>query len=697
MASVKNYASENLRNVGFFSHSGAGTTTLCDAALHVTGATNRLLSVDEENSTFDTEPEEHQRRVSVCLHLGQVEWEKNKINLIDTPGDLNFQADVRYATEAADLGAVVVSAVDGVEVGTEVVNQAIVEAGLARALVINKMDREHADFDKVLGEVQESLGVRPTVLTLPIGASESFRGVVDVVRQKAFVWDGPQKAEFKTEEVPAELKDTVEELHNALVENVAESDEELMEKYFEGELSEEDIHAGLRKAVVSGELLPVLAVSARQLIGLPQLLDFFCELAPSPLDVGPFKAKNADGEEVEVPATADGPLAAFCFKTFVDPFAGKLNCLRVRRGEFPGSGEFTNVTLDTKERYSVIMQLQGKNQEPLAQGVTGDIVVLSKLKETGTGNTITDGSAPLHFDTPPLPPRAISFAVKPKTQTDEEKLGPSIYRLMEEDHCIEFGRDEVTHEFLLSGLGQAHVESIVARLKTRFNVQAELSTPKVPYKETIRKAAEAHGRHKKQTGGRGQFADCWVRFEPLPRGSGYQYIDKIVGGVIPRQFIPAVDKGIQKASAKGTVGGFPMVDFSATVYDGQHHPVDSSDIAFQVAGSLAYKDGLPKCEPVVLEPIMKLEITIPDETMGDVIGDLNGRRGRVLGMEPKGNKQLIRALVPMAEILSYASDLKSITSARGMFIMEFDHYEEVPPNIQEKIVAEVQKAAEADG
>tara|TARA_B100000029_G_scaffold516444_1_gene629880 strand:- start:822 stop:2906 length:2085 start_codon:yes stop_codon:yes gene_type:complete len=693
---MKVFASEDIRNVGLFSHSGAGKTSLCEAFLFASGATNRLHSVDEENSNFDTEEEEKSRRISTSMHLGYAVWNKAKINFIDTPGDLNFQADVRYAMEAVDVGMVLVSAVDGVEVGTEKTFNLLTKCGLPRTIVINKMDREHANFDKTLADIQSSLDIRPTVLMLPIGDAATFQGVVDVVKQKAYIFEDQGTTKFKVTDVPADLADRVETLHTELVENVAESDEELMEKFFEGELTESELQAGLRAGIAAGEITPVTCGSATKLVGVAQLMDFITETLPSPLEADAVSAKNQAGEAEEIKPDNDGALAAFVFKTFVDPFAGKITCTRIRRGVLPGAGEFLVSNHSGKERYSVLHVIQGKKQDPIAQANAGDIVIFSKLKETSTGHSIGSGRDGVQFDMPDLPAAAISFAVSPKTQSDEEKLGPSLHRLMEEDPCVRFERDEITHEFLLSGLGQAHVESVVGRLKSRFNVEVDLQTPKVPYKETIRSSAKARGRHKKQSGGRGQFGDCWVEFSPRTRGEGYEYVDKVVGGSIPRQFIPAVDKGIQDAMKRGYLAGFPMVDVEATCYDGSYHAVDSSDMAFQIAGSLAFKEAMPNCSAVILEPVMKLEIVIPDDCMGDVIGDLNGRRGRVLGMVPKGKNQEVGAMVPMAEVLTYASDLKSITSARGNFTMEFDHYEEMPPQLQEKVVAEVMAAREAD-
>ncbi len=693
---MKVFASEDIRNVGLFSHSGAGKTSLCEAFLFVSGMTNRLHSVDEENSNFDTEDEEKSRRISTSMHLGYAVWNKCKINFIDTPGDLNFQADVRYAMEAVDVGLVLVSAVDGVEVGTDKTFSLLASCDLPRAIVINKMDREHANFDKTLADIQRTLEVRPTILTLPIGNAANFQGVVDIVTQKAYVFEDQGTTKFSVTDIPADLVERVEALHTELVENVAESDEELMEKFFEGELTEDELQAGLATAIAAGEILPLVCTSATKLGGVSQMMDFICQALPSPLAASSRSAKNQAGDEEEIKPSDEGDLAAFVFKTFVDPFAGKITCTRIRRGVLPGAGEFLVSNHSGKERYSVLHIIQGKKQDPIAQANVGDIVVFSKLKETSTGHSIGMGRQGVQFAIPELPAAAISFAVSPKTQTDEEKLGPCLHRLMEEDPCVRFERDDITHEFLLSGLGQAHVESVVGRLKSRFNVEVELQTPKVPYKETIRASARARGRHKKQSGGRGQFGDCWVEFSPRPRGEGYEYVDKVVGGSIPRQFIPAVDKGIQDAMRRGYLAGFPMVDVEAKCFDGSYHAVDSSDMAFQIAGSQAFKEAMPSCSAVILEPVMKLEIVIPDDCMGDVIGDLNGRRGRVLGMVPKGKNQEVGAMVPMAEVLTYASDLKSITSARGNFTMTFDHYEEMPPQLQEKVVADVKAAREAE-
>jgi len=692
---MKAYASENIRNIGLFAHSGAGKTSLADAFLFVNGTTPRLLSVDEENSTFDTDNEEKQRRTTVGMHLGIVEWNKVKINVIDTPGALVFQSDIRYACEPIDVAFLVISAADGVEVGTEKAWAVISNAQVPCVALVNKMDRDHANMDKVLSEIRESLEARPSVIFLPIGSADNFKGVVNIPKKEAYLYDSPGSTKFTKTSVPDDLEDKVEELYNELVENVAESDESLMEKYFEGELTEEDLQVGLRSAIASGEILPVLCGSAKQIIAVPQILDFITDYVPNPLQTG-AREYVTDDDVFEVQTTNDGPFAGFVFKTFVDPFAGKLTCIKIRRGSLAGSGELYNSTLNNSERYSSIFGLQGKHQVSFNQANAGDIAVISKLKTLGTGHSVCAEKNKIKFPRPTLPSAAISFSIQPKTQSDEEKLGLAVHRIMEEDGCIDFHRDEITHEQLLSGLGVKHIESVLSRLKERFNVELTLGTPKIPYKETIKTSAKARGRHKKQTGGRGQFGDCHIELEPGERGTGFVFVDKIVGGSIPRNFIPAIKKGIKDTLKKGIVVGYPVVDIRVICYDGSHHPVDSSDMAFQIAGSLGFKEAAPQCNPVILEPVMLLEITTPDDYLGDVMGDLNSRRGKVLGMGTKGKNQIIRAQVPLAEAQQYTSDLKSLTSARGTFTVEFDHYAEVPHQIQEKLIAEAENQKEDD-
>ena len=683
---------ESLRNIAFAAHGGAGKTSLAEAMLFNAGVIKRLGRVEDGNTTMDFEPEELKRNISLSSGFYQFNWKKHTISLIDTPGDQNFFSDTKMCMQAADGAVIVVDAVDGVKVQTEQAWQFAEEFNLPCIVFINKLDRERSDFMRAFNDAAECFEPKPVIIQIPIGSEANFNGVVDLIGMKAYTYDAKGKA--TKVDIPSQMQDQVSEQHNTLVENIVESDDELLERYLEGEtLSDDEVKTALKKAILSRELVPVLCGAATNNIGIDLLQDFIVNCMPSPMDRGPWTAENATGDgEVECSPDPNAPFAAFVFKTVADPFAGRLSVFRIVSGSLGGDGTFFNVNKDTSERYNQLLRLAGKEQKQITQAGPGAIVAMAKLKETTTGDTLCDSSRKVKFKcAEPLPP-LMSFAVKAKSKGDEDKIFISLSKLLEEDMSLQLTRNPETKQILLSGLGQIHIEVVTEKLKRKFNVEVQLDTPKVPYKETITKKVRVQGKHKKQTGGHGQYGDCWIQLEPLERGKGFEFVDKIVGGAIPKQYIPAVEKGVVESSQKGVLAGFPCVDFMVTLDDGSFHAVDSSEMAFKIAGSLAFKKAAQDAGPVLLEPIMNVSITAPDEYMGDIMGDLNSRRGRVLGMDSKGKNQVIKAQVPMSEFLTYAPDLRSITGGRGIFSMEFSHYAEVPAQISQKIVEEVKKA-----
>jgi elongation factor G len=685
---------ESLRNIAFASHGGAGKTSLAEAMLFNSGIIKRLGRVEDGNTVMDFEPEELKRNISLSSGFHQFNWKKHTISIIDTPGDQNFFSDTKSCMQAADGAVIVIDAVDGVKVQTEQAWHFAEEFNLPCIIFINKLDRERADFMRAFKDAVECFEPKPIIIQVPIGSEANFNGAVDLIGEKAYTYDAKGKA--TKVDIPSQMQDLVSEQHDTLVENIVESDDELLERYLEGEpLSDDEIKVALKKAILSRELVPVLCGSATKNIGIDLLQNFIINCMPSPLDRGPWIATNATGDgEIECNPDPNAPFSAFVFKTVADPFAGRLSIFRIVSGTLGGDGNFFNINKDTNERYNQLLRLAGKEQKQISQAGPGEIVAVAKLKETTTGDTICDSSHKVKFKcADPLPP-LISFAVKAKSKGDEDKIFTSLSKLLEEDMSLKLTRNAETKQILLSGLGQVHIEVTTEKLKRKFNVEAQLDTPKVPYKETITKKVRVQGKHKKQTGGHGQYGDCWIQLEPLPRGKGFEFVDKVVGGVIPRQYIPAVEKGVIEASQKGVLAGFPCIDFMVTLDYGSYHAVDSSEMAFKIAGSLAFKKAALDAGPVLLEPIMNVSITAPDEYMGDIMGDLNSRRGRVLGMDSKGKNQVIKAQVPMAEFLTYAPDLRSITGGRGIFSMEFSHYAEVPAQLSPKIVEEIKKANE---
>ena len=685
---------EDLRNIVFVAHGGAGKTSLAEVMLFNTGVTNRLGRVEDGNTVMDFEPEELKRNISISSGFNQYDWKKHTIRLIDTPGDQNFFSDTRICMQAADSAVVVLDAVDSVKVQTEQAWDFAEEFNLPSIIFINKLDRERADFSRTYKDAAESFEPKPVILQLPIGSEDDFKGVIDLVGMKAFTYDAKGKA--KEVDIPSDMQDLVAEEREALVENVVESDDELLERYLEGEsLSDDEIKAALKKGTLSRNFVPVLCGSATKNIGIDLIQNFIVDCMPSPLDRGPWIATDEDGEkEVECNPDPDAPFSAFVFKTVADPFAGRLSIFRVVSGSLGADGNFYNTNKSTKERYNQLLSLAGKEQKPVTKAGPGSIVAVAKLKDSTTGDTLCDEGRKVKFKCAEPLPSLTSFAVEPKSKGDEDKIFSSLSKLLEEDIALQLTRNLETKQILLSGLGPIHIEVAVEKLKRKFNVEVELSTPKVPYKETIKKKVRVQGKHKKQTGGHGQFADCWIQIEPLPRGKGFEFVDKIVGGAIPKQYIPAVEKGILESCQKGVLAAFPCVDFRVTLDDGSFHAVDSSEMAFKIAGSMAFKKAALEAGPVLLEPIMNVSITTPDEHMGDIMGDLNSRRGKVLGMDSKGKNQVIKANVPIAEFLTYAPDLRSMTGGRGMFSMEFSHYDEIPAQIAQKLVEEINKSKE---
>ena len=682
---------EHIRNVALIGHGGAGKTSLAEALLYNSGTIKRLGRVEEGNTAMDFEPEELKRTSSISTGFHQYSWKNHTVNLIDTPGDQNFFSDTKSCMQAADGVVVVIDAVDGVKVQTELALEFAKEFDQPGVIFINKLDRERADFNRTFEDAKVSFAPKPIILQLPIGAEAEFKGVVDLIGNQAYIYDADGKA--KKEDIPSDMQDLVESEREALIENIAEADDELIERYLEGEeLSDEDLNAALRKGILAHIFMPVVCGSSTKNIGIDLLLDFIVSSMPSPIDRGARTgADPSSGNEIERAPEENAPFSGFVVKTLADPYAGRLTIFRVVSGALGSDGTFYNANKETKERFTQLLTIAGKEQKTASAGGPGSIVAVAKLKETTTGDTLCDDANKIQYDCPDPLPSLISFALTAKSKGEEDKIFISLTKLLEEDPSIKLERVAETKEILLSGLGQIHVETVIEKLKRKFGVEALLNTPKVPYRETIKGKARVQGKHKKQTGGHGQFGDCWIQIEPLPRGNGFEFVDSIVGGVIPKQYIPAVEKGIVESSQKGVLAGVPTVDFKVTLDDGSYHAVDSSEMAFKIAGSLAFKKAVEQANPTLLEPIMKLTVTTPEDFMGDIMGDLNGRRGKVLGMDNAGKNQVINAQVPMAEFLSYASDLRSMTGGRGMFTMEFSHYDEVPAQIAEKIIEEANK------
>ncbi len=676
-------------------HGGTGKTSLCESLLFVSGKNERLGRVDDNTSSMDYEPEEQKRHVSISSAANFVEWDKHKINMIDTPGDSNFTYDIRCSLSVVDNALVVIDSVGGVEFQTQKVWELADLYKLPRAIFVNRMDRERASFTTVLESIKTKLEKKATPVCLPIGAEDKVQGIVDLISMKAFTFTDT-KGVGKASDIPADLLEEAKSLRASMVEDIAEADEDLMNKYLEeGELSDEELKTGLRKGVISGGIIPLICGSSLKGIGVTMLMDLVVTSFASPEDRGSVTGHKPGTDEIEErKPSEDEAFSAIVFKTIADPYAGRLTLFRVYSGKLNSDSAVYNSTRKVTEKFGHIFYLEGKSQKQAETLVPGDIAGVAKLKETVTGDTLANEKVPIIFEKVPVPPPIMSFAVEPKSRGDEDKIASSINRLMEEDPTIVFSRNTQTREMILSGMGQVHIEVNIEKMKRKFGVEVNLNTPKVPYLETIKGKTNVQGRYKKQSGGRGQFGDCWIDIEPLPRGGGFEFVDKIVGGVIPGQYRPAVEKGIVEAAAKGVIAGYPVVDFRISLVDGTYHTVDSSEMAFKIAGSMAFQKGVLACQPVLLEPIVNISIEVPDEYMGDVIGDLNSRRGRVMGMDTSGANQVIKGQVPLAEILKYAPDLRSMTSGRGNFTYTESHYEEVPAFIAEKIIAEAKKDTE---
>lgn len=686
---------EKLRNIALVSHGGAGKTSLAEVMLYNAGLTTRVGRVEDGNTVMDFEPEELKRQASISSGFHQFEWKKHTISLIDTPGDQNFFSDTKLCIQAADGALVLVDAVDGIKVQTEQAWDFAKEFNIPCMIMINKLDRERADFNRTVADCQETLmEPKPIILQLPIGKENDFKGIVDLVGMKAYVYD--ENGKPQETDIPSDMMDQVESERENLVENVAEADDELVEKYLEGEtLSDEEIKAALRQGTISRSFVPIVCGSATRNIGIDLVNQYITACLPSPIDRGAFSGTDpASGETAERLPDPEGTFSAFVFKTVADPYAGRLSIFRVVSGSLGSDGGFYNANKENRERFNQLLTIAGKEQKPAKGASPGSIVAVAKLKDTTTGDTLCDESDKIQFNCAEPLPTLISYAVEAKSKGDEDKVFSSLTKLLEEDLGLKLDRNAETKQILLSGGGQVHIEATVEKLKRKFNVEVQLKLPKVPYRETIKKKVRVQGKHKKQTGGHGQYGDCWIQLEPLPRGGGFEFVDAIVGGVIPKTYIPAVEKGIVESCQKGIMAGFPCVDFKVTLDDGSFHAVDSSEMAFKIAGSLAFKKACQDATPVLLEPIMDVTVITPEEFMGDIMGDLNGRRGRVLGMDNAGKNQVIKAQVPMAEFLTYAPDLRSMTGGRGMYTMEFSHYDEVPAQISEKIIEEVNKEKE---
>jgi elongation factor G len=698
---MKVYDVHEIRNVGVIGHGAAGKTSLVSALLFDSGAVNRLGKVEQGTTVTDYDDEEIHRKVSISASLCFFEWKKNKVNVIDTPGYGTFIASAKGALRVADAAVTVVCGVAGVEVQTEKAWSFAEDFDLPRVLFINKLDRERSSHARALESIQSRFGRTAMPVQIPIGSEKDFKGVVDLLDMKAYIWSRDESGKMEAALVPADLAEEAKAARERLIEMVAETDEKLMEKFFEtGDLPEEALRAGLAAAVKARKLFPVLCGSALLNLGAQPLMDALVDLLPSPTERGEARGTDPKSHsEASRKPTPEEPYSALVFRTIADPYSGRISLFRVYSGIIKSDSSANNVTRNTAERLGTISLMQGKDLIHVPEVKAGDIAAIPKLKETHTGDTLADKAHPILYAPVVFPEPSISFAIEPKSRGDEEKISSALSRLADEDPTIKVSRDPRTHEMLISGTGELHVEVAVAKMKKKFGVEAILHPPKVPYLETIKAKAEGHGRHKKQTGGHGQFADCKIRMEPLPRGAGFEFVDEIFGGSIPQNFRPAVEKGIQESRLRGYLAGFPVVDFRVILYDGAYHTVDSSEIAFKIAGSLGFKAAMEHARPTLLEPIMDVSVETPEEFMGDLMGDLNSRRGRVQGMDTQGHTQIIRAQVPMSEMLSYSNTLKSITGGRGSYHMELHHYEEVPSQIQTKIIAEHKphKTAEEEG
>ncbi|NLM45056.1 MAG: elongation factor G [Clostridiales bacterium] len=683
---MKDYKTENLRNICLLGHSGAGKTSIGEAMLFNTGVLDRFGKVDDGTTTLDYDSEEIKRKISISAAIGPCDWNNIRINVVDTPGYFDFVGEVVSSLYVCDGAVIAVDSVSGVEVGTEKAWDMVCEEGLPSMFFINKMDRENANFSKVYEQLREVFGNKLVPIAIPIGAESNYKGVIDLIDMKAKLHEGNKVVE---KDIPSGYEDQIEEFRSMIIEAAAQTDEELMEKYFSGEeLTKDEIIKGLKLGVVTGDTVLVLCGSALKNSGVVALMNAIENFFPSPIETDGYTVKDlkTDKEETRKYDT-NLPLSIKVFKTVADPFVGKISIFKVMSGFVTADSEVYNTNKEKKERLSGLFLLRGKKQIPMTKLVAGDIGAVAKLQYTTTGDTLCDPQNPVIFGAIQFPEPNISMAIELKSKGDEDKISNGLQRLMEEDPTLKVEKNQETRQTLISGIGEQHLEIITRKLQNKFGVEVLLNDPKVPYRETIKKSAKAEGKHKKQSGGHGQYGHVWIEFEPILDGSAeFEFVDKIVGGVVPRQYIPAVEKGLREAMEEGVLAGYPVVNVRCTLYDGSYHPVDSAELPFKIAASLAYKKGMADANPVLLEPIYTVEVLVPDQYMGDIIGDLNKKRGRVLGMEPVGKLQKVTAEVPLAELFKYATDLRSMTQARGSFTMKFARYEEVPAQIAQKVV-----------
>ncbi|HZQ24795.1 MAG TPA: elongation factor G [Terriglobales bacterium] len=686
---MKIYEGANIRNVALIGHGHAGKTSLVSAMLYTAGSTQRLGRVDDGSAPTDYDEEEIARQMSITTGAAYAEWGKTKINLLDTPGFNMFVHEAKMVLPVVESALVVVDGVAGVEVVTERVWGYCEEVKLPRMIVVSRMDRDRADATRVLDSLTKAFGRTVMPLQMPIGSEKSLTGIIDLVRMKAYTYEMGGNGKGKEGEIPANLKDAAQEQHERLVELVAEGKDALMEEFFEkGTIPEEDLVPALHEAIREDRIFPVLFTSGLGNIGVDELMDFIVDYTPAPTEREPIRGQvtTGNGEPPSRKVEDSAPLSLFVFKTVSDPFAGRISYFKVFSGVLKNDASVQNFNRGIQEKLAHISVTQGKQAVPVTELHAGDIGAVAKLKDTLTGDTLGDKAGVIQYPAVKLPEPAITFAIEPKSRADEDKLGVGIHKLMEEDAMLRFFRDAQTKEFLIAGTGQQHIEVIVSKMKKRYHTEVNLKAPKVPYRETIRGKADVQGRHKKQTGGHGQYGDCKIKMEPLPRGGEFEFVNDIFGGAIPRNFIPAVEKGIKDAAARGYLAGFPVVDFRVILYDGSYHDVDSNDLSFQMAGRIAFKKAMEQAKPTLLEPVMSVEITVPDEFAGSIMGDLNSRRGRIQGMDNKGGNTVVKAEVPMSEMLTYGADLTSMTQGRGSFNMEMHHYDVVPAQLQEKII-----------
>lgn len=693
---MKDYKSENLRNVSLFGHGGSGKTTIAEAMLFNTGVLDRFGKVEDGTTATDFDPEEVKRKISISAATAPCEWKENRINVIDTPGYFDFVGEVVASLKVVDGAIIAVDSTSGVEVGAEKAWDFVNEGKKACMFFVNKLDRENASFSKVVEQLREVFGNKVVPFTLPIGAEAGFKGVVDIIDMKAKTREGNKTVEG---DIPADLKDQVEEYRNMIIESAAQTDEVLMEKFFGGEeLTKEEIIKGLRLGVVGGDVVPVLCGAASKNIGMDVLMDTVLNYMPSPVEAAAPEALNVkSGQKVKVALDVNAPFSAQVYKTVADPFVGKISMFKVMSGKLTADMEVYNSNKEKKEKLSNLFLMRGKKQVNMDKLIAGEIAAVAKLQFTTTGDTLCDVNNPVMFEPTVFPAPSISMAIEPKAKGDEDKIGTGLQRLVEEDPTLKVEKNVETKQTLISGMGEQHLEVVTKKLHNKFGVEVVLKDPKIPFRETIKKSAKAEGKHKKQSGGHGQYGHVWVEFEPiLDASADFEFVDNIVGGVVPRQYIPAVEKGLRECMEEGVLAGFPVVNVRCKLYDGSFHPVDSAEMPFKIAAALAYKKGMASATPVLLEPIYHVEVLVPDEYMGDIIGDLNKKRGRILGMEPSGKLQKVSAEAPLAEMFKYATDLRSMTQARGNFSMTFSRYEEVPAMAAQKIIEAANAGREKD-